>query len=112
MAEYKPGRTRNKSKNLPRQKYVIDLSEEDKICSNCGTKMVKVREIVSERIVHVPSSEYIEEVHRYVYECQNCLEDTYNWQGWFRFRSVLQILLPALQQIRTASEAVQLREPD
>ena len=43
--------------------------------------MVKVREIVSERIVHVPSSEYIEEVHRYVYECQNCLEDTYNWQG-------------------------------
>ncbi|MCQ2574394.1 MAG: hypothetical protein MJ182_10910 [Treponema sp.] len=37
--------------------------------------MVKVREIVSERIVHVPSSEYIEEVHRYVYECQNCLDD-------------------------------------
>ena len=71
----KPGRTRNKSKNLPRQKYVIDLSEEEKICSNCGTKMVKVREIVSERIVHVPSSEYIEEVHRYVYECQNCLDD-------------------------------------
>jgi len=77
----KPGRTRNKSKNLPRQKYVIDLTEEERICSNCGTKMVKVREIVSERIVHVPSSEYIEEVHRYVYECQNCLEDTYNWQG-------------------------------
>ena len=77
----KPGRTRNKSKNLPRQKYVIDLTEEERICSNCGTKMVKVREIVSERIVHVPSSEYIKEVHRYVYECQNCLEDTYNWQG-------------------------------
>ena len=71
----KPGRTRNKSKNLPRQKYVIDLSEDEKICSNCGSKMVKVREIVSERIVHVPSSEYIEEVHRYVYECQNCLDD-------------------------------------
>lgn len=29
MAAYKPGRTRNKSKNLPRQKYVIDLSEEE-----------------------------------------------------------------------------------
>ena len=56
MAAYKPGRTRNKSKNLPRQKYVIDLSEEEKICSNCGTKMVKVREIVSERIVHVLST--------------------------------------------------------
>ena len=37
--------------------------------------MVKVREIVSERIVHVPSSEYIEEVHRYVYDCQNCIDD-------------------------------------
>ena len=37
--------------------------------------MVKVREIVSERIVHVPSSEYIEEVHRYVYECQICIGD-------------------------------------
>ena len=60
----KPGRTRNKSKNLPRQKYVIDLSEDEKICSNCGSKMVKVREIVSERIVHVPSSEYIKECLR------------------------------------------------
>ena len=29
MAAYKPGRTRNKSNNLPRQKYVIDLSEEE-----------------------------------------------------------------------------------
>ena len=37
--------------------------------------MVKVREIVRERIVNAPSSEYIEEVHRYVYECQNCLDD-------------------------------------
>ncbi len=71
----KPGRTKNKSKNLPRQKYVINLSEEEKICSNCGTKLVKVREIVSERIVHVPSSEYIEEVHSYVYECPNCLDN-------------------------------------
>lgn len=71
----KSGRINNKSKNLPRKKYVIDLTEEEKICSNCGTKMVKVREIVSERIEHVPSSEYIEEVHRYVYECPNCLDD-------------------------------------
>ncbi len=52
-----------------------EISDEEKICSNCGTKLVEVREIVSERIVHIPSSEYIEEVHSYVYECPNCLDN-------------------------------------
>ena len=70
----KPGRKKNTS-NLSRQKFVIDLSEEEKNCPNCGSKMVKVRELVSERVVHVPAMEYIEEVHRYVYECQECLDE-------------------------------------
>lgn len=70
----KPGRKKNTS-NLSRQKFVIDLSEEEKNCPKCGSKMVKVRELVSERVVHVPAMEYIEEVHRYVYECQECLDE-------------------------------------
>ena len=28
---------------------------EEKNCPNCGSKMVKVRELVSERVVHVPA---------------------------------------------------------
>lgn len=71
----KPGQTNNKSKNLARRRFDLDLTENEKICPNCGTRMVKVREIVSERIVHIPSSEYIEEVHSFVYECPNCVDD-------------------------------------
>ena len=39
----KPGRTKNKSKNLPRQKYVIDLSEEEKICQQIWNIAVNIR---------------------------------------------------------------------
>ena len=39
--------------NLPKRRYVITLSESERICDKCGTEMTKVRVQVSERIVHV-----------------------------------------------------------
>lgn len=60
---------------LPKRRYVITLSEEERTCDRCGTQMNKVRVQVSERIVHVPSYEYIEVVEKEVYECPNCVND-------------------------------------
>lgn len=61
--------------NLPKRRYVITLSESERICNKCGTEMTKVRVQVSERIVHVPSYEYIEVIEKEVYECPNCVND-------------------------------------
>lgn len=61
--------------NLPKRRYVITLSESERICDKCGTEMTKVRVQVSERIVHVPSYEYIEVIEKEVYECPNCVND-------------------------------------
>ena len=70
----KAGRKSLSSKNnLPKKRVVIDLTEEEKICPNCGSMMKKVREQTSERIVHVPAYEYIEVVVKNVYECPNCV---------------------------------------
>ncbi len=61
--------------NLPKRRYVISLPESERICDKCGTEMAKVRVQVSERIVHVPSYEYIEVIEKKVYECPNCVND-------------------------------------
>ena len=61
--------------NLAKKRIVIDLTDEEKICPNCGTQMKKVNTVESERIVHVPAYEYIEVVVRNVYECPNCVTD-------------------------------------
>ena len=37
--------------------------------------MKKVREEKSYRVVQIPTTEYIEEVIRYVYECPNCIDE-------------------------------------
>lgn len=37
--------------------------------------MKKVREETSYRVVHIPASEYIEKVVRYIYECPECLDE-------------------------------------
>ena len=61
--------------NLAKARVVIDLTDEEKICPNCGSQMKKVYTVTSERLVHIPAREYIEVVIRNVYECQNCLDE-------------------------------------
>lgn len=61
--------------NLAKKRIVIDLTDEEKICPNCGTQMKKINTVESERIVHVPAYEYIEVVVRNVYECPACVTD-------------------------------------
>ncbi|MDY4465866.1 MAG: IS66 family transposase [Candidatus Treponema excrementipullorum] len=72
----RPGRKSLSShNNLPKRRVVIDLTDEEKICFECGTVMKKVREQTSERLVHVPSYEYIEVVVQNVYECPSCVSE-------------------------------------
>lgn len=61
--------------HLAKARIVIDLTEKEKICPNCGSQMKKVRTETSERLVHVPAREYIEVVVRNVYECPNCVTE-------------------------------------
>ena len=61
--------------NLPKRRYVITLSESERICDKCGIEMAKVRVQASERIVHVPGYEYIEVIEKEVYECPDCVND-------------------------------------
>ena len=65
----------SKMNSLPKAVVHIDLTEEEKICPNCGTRMKKVNVEISERLVHVPSYEYIEVVERNVYECPSCVDN-------------------------------------
>ena len=81
QAESKPKKSKKGRKsvssinNLAKKRIVIDLTDEEKICPNCGTQMKKVNTVESERIVHVPAYEYIEVVVRNVYECPSCVTD-------------------------------------
>lgn len=61
--------------SLAKRRYVITLPESERICDRCGTAMKKVRVQVSERLVHIPSYEYIEIVEKEVYECPACVND-------------------------------------
>lgn len=52
------------SENLPIERTVLDLKEEDKICSTTGKPLVKIGEDVSQRLAHKPGSYYIKETIR------------------------------------------------
>lgn len=52
------------SENLPVERTIIDLKEEDKICPESGKPLVKIGEDVSQKLAHKPGSYYIKETIR------------------------------------------------
>lgn len=82
QAEYTP-KKKKKSKTefsfrdseLSESEVIQDLTEEQRKYPNCGTTMVKIREEITYRLVHIPAREYIEKVVRYIYECPLCIKD-------------------------------------
>lgn len=50
--------------NLPVQRLVIDLSEEEKICSETGLALVKIGEEISLKLAYRPGSYFIKEIVR------------------------------------------------
>lgn len=50
--------------DLPVEKVVLDLPEEQKVCQETGVKLVKIGEEVSRKLAHKPGSYYIKEIIR------------------------------------------------
>lgn len=68
----KPGGKKPLPDNLPREVKIHDLTEEEKICKNDLTQMVKIGEDVVEKLAVVPASMKVIE-HRYLkYACPCC----------------------------------------
>jgi len=61
-------------KNLPRQREVIDVSPEEKICPCCGKEKDLIGEEVSEQLDYIPASVYVREIVRLKYACRACEE--------------------------------------
>jgi transposase len=50
--------------DLPVERRVIDLSEEEKICAETGQPLIKIGEEVSRKLAHKPGSYFIKEIVR------------------------------------------------
>jgi transposase len=55
--------------HLERVREVVDLPEEQKTCSVCGTEKLRIREEVSEQLEYVPASLFVRQTVRPVYAC-------------------------------------------
>jgi transposase len=60
-------------KHLPRERRVIDIPAEQKVCA-CGTEKVKIGSSVSEKLDYVPASFKVQEIERPCYACPRCHE--------------------------------------
>lgn len=57
--------------DLPRRERVIDIPDEEKICS-CGTEKVRIGEEASEKIDYIPAEAYVIRTIRPKYACNKC----------------------------------------
>lgn len=62
----------NRLENLTEETIIHDISEEEKICQECGTKLTKIGESKTIKLVFVPSK-LIKQIHIYPkYKCEKC----------------------------------------
>jgi transposase len=72
VAKVKGHGRRPKSKDLPRERVVIDVTEAEKACPCCGEARVKIGADVSERHDYRPACIFIREFERPTYLCKHC----------------------------------------
>ena len=58
--------------DLPRERFVIDIPEEDKICDCCGGTLHKMGEETSEKLKFIPAQIKVIEHVRPKYSCRHC----------------------------------------
>lgn len=85
QAKIIPEHTRKKTKkdpdkisfpeNLPIERIVLDLKEEEKLCPETGKPLVKIGEDVHQKLAHKPGSYYIKEIIRPKYAAPKCSEE-------------------------------------
>lgn len=62
----------NRLENLTEETIIHDISEEEKICQKCGTKLTKIGESKTIKLVYVPAK-LIKQIHVYPkYKCEKC----------------------------------------
>jgi len=66
----KPGR-KPISDKLPRKDIIHDISEDDKKCA-CGCELIKIGEVITERLQIIPEKVFVERHIRPKYACRNC----------------------------------------
>jgi transposase len=62
--------------DLPVERTIIDLKDEEKICSGTGQPLVKIGEDVTQKLAHKPGSYYIKEIIRPKYASPKGSEET------------------------------------
>ena len=67
----KPGK-RPLPPDLPRVEKIIDLSENEKVCSCCGSELTKFGEETSEKLEIIPQQVYVIKYIRPKYSCKRC----------------------------------------
>ena len=68
----------NRMKNIEVKRIVHDLSDEEKICSQCGKELLLIGSTISQKIVYVPAKIRIEEHEYKTYKCLNCSDEKAN----------------------------------
>ena len=63
---------RCKSKDLPRRREEIDLSEAEKRCTCCGKTKIRIGQRTTERLDYQPMAIFIRELIRPTYACRSC----------------------------------------
>lgn len=58
--------------NLPREEIIHDIPEEEKVCSCCGSKLVRIGEEVSEKLEIIPMKIKVIRNIRVKYACNKC----------------------------------------
>jgi transposase len=66
----KPGR-KPLNPSLERRPRIIDIPEDEKICA-CGTKLTKIGEETSEKLIIIPQQVYVDKIIRLKYACRCC----------------------------------------
>jgi len=61
--------------NLPIERTILDLKEEEKICSETGKPLIKIGEDITQRLAHKPGSYYIKEIIRLKYAAPKNTEE-------------------------------------
>lgn len=66
------GKRKPLPKNLPRERIILDLTEEDKVCACCQGELHKIGEDVSEKLEFIPAVLKVLEYVRPKYSCRQC----------------------------------------
>lgn len=78
--ETKPARTWKRRgrqrlpEHLPRERVVLELSDQERICPCCGQLRMPFGEEVSEQLEYVPASLFVRQFVRRTYACRRCQE--------------------------------------